>query len=187
MHIQARVTLRQAAGTATAAAAEQTDAVSATYGAGSLAGVLQILEREGFDLESAGGRQIELGGEFAFSVRARAQDRDHDAATRAAVGLLKSEGYEAHWVKVHTRVLDDEQGALLRYVEQIAGRGLLIEEIAIGAASAPGRVPVQVYTASIAAGEPPAGGAPASGAPAGEGPAAEDPSGSAAGQDSGPG
>jgi hypothetical protein len=121
--------------------------VSATYGIGVLSDILRILEEQGFNLRSASGRQIELGGEFAFWVDARkGKDRNHDIATRRAAKALAGEGYDTHTVEVHRALLDDVPGALRSFVDGISADGLLIEEISVGTPTAKGRVPVQAYT-----------------------------------------
>jgi len=121
---------------------ENSTAVSATYRPGALAEILTVLSNQGFNLRTAGGRRIELGGEFGFAVDPRDTDADHEEATQAAVDALRSEGFE-----VQTRVLDDEPGALRAFVEDISNQGLLIEEIAVGTPGHAGRIPVQIYTA----------------------------------------
>ena len=126
---------------------ENSTAVSATYRPGALAEILTVLSNQGFNLRTAGGRRIELGGEFGFAVDPRDTDADHEEATQAAVDALRSEGFEAHVVEVQTRVLDDEPGALRAFVEDISNQGLLIEEIAVGTPGHAGRIPVQIYTA----------------------------------------
>ena len=121
--------------------------ISATYGLGVLSDMLRILEEQGFNLRSASGRQIELGGEFAFWVDARkGKDRNHDIATRRAAKALAGAGYDTHTVEVHRALLDDVPGALRSFVDGITADGLLIEELSVGTPTAKGRVPVQAYT-----------------------------------------
>ena len=144
MHIQVR------ASTKTSTFADDDEeggsAVSATYGLGVLSDMLRILEAEGFNLRSASGRQIELGGEFAFWVDPRpGQDKDHDDATRKAAEALGAV-YDTHTVEVHRRLLDDRPGALKAFVDEVTAAGLLIEEISVGTPASDGRIPVQAYT-----------------------------------------
>ena len=120
-------------------------AISAKYPAGRLLGMLEVLADAGFNLRTAGGRQIELGGVFAFSVDPRQNDADHDAAAQAAAETLNGAGFDAHVVEVQVRFLDDTAGALRDFVSSVSGQGLLIEEIAVGTPS-DGRIPVQIYT-----------------------------------------
>jgi hypothetical protein len=136
-------------------------AVTAYYGPGQLLTVLKILEDAHFNLRTAGGRRIETGGEFAFWVDepvvsdGRQIDDDH-GQTHAAIKVLCAAGYEAWPVEVHSRNLDDEPGALRRFVEEIVAKKLLIEEISVGTPRKGDgdvmKVPVQVYT--VAAGTP---------------------------------
>jgi hypothetical protein len=143
MHVQARV--------ATTGSGFPDDevgndsAVSATYPDGRLLGILEVLANQGFNLRSAGGRQIELGGEFAFAVDPRDGDADHEAATKAAVDALVTEGFDAHVVEVQVRYLTDAPGALRDFVRSVSSQGLLIEEIAVGTPGSAG-IPVQIYT-----------------------------------------
>ena len=124
---------------------DNNNAISATYPAGSLLGMLDLLATAGFNLRSAGGRQIELGGEFAFAVDPREGDADHEAAAQAAAEALNGAGFDAHVVEVQLRYLDDVAGALRDFVSSVSGQGLLIEEIAVGTPSE-GRIPVQIFT-----------------------------------------
>ena len=121
--------------------------ISATYDPGALSDMLRILAEHGFNLRSASGRQIELGGEFAFWVDARkGKDRNHDIATRRAAEALAGEGYDTQTVEVRRTLLDDVPGALKRFVDGLTAEGLLIEEISVGTPTPKGRIPVQAYT-----------------------------------------
>jgi hypothetical protein len=144
MHVQAKVTT-----TGSAFADEDGDenntAVSATHSPGALLGILNILQREGFNLRTATGQRIELGGEFGFTVDPRNGDEDFETATAAAVDILKGEGFDAHVVEVQVRYLTDKPGALRDFVSSVSGQGLLIEDIAVGTASQAG-IPVQIFT-----------------------------------------
>jgi hypothetical protein len=143
MHVQAKVSTT---GSAFADGEDDNnEAVSATYRPGALLSILEILEREGFNLRTATGRRIELGGEFGFTVDPRDGDADHEAATAAAVDILKAEGFDAHVVEVQVRFLADVAGALRDFVSSVSGQGLLIEEIAVGTPGDAG-IPVQIYT-----------------------------------------
>ena len=150
MHVQARASTT---GSGFADEDEENNtAVSATYSTGALLGMLELLENEGFNLRTAGGRKIELGGEFAFAVDKRSGDADHEAATAAAVDSLKSAGFDAHLVEVQVRFLTDVAGALREFVRDVSSQGLLIEEIAVGT---PGDAGIEAAgTGELAAGDP---------------------------------
>ena len=143
MHVQAR------ASTTGSAFPDDDDnndtAVSATYAAGRVHAILELLAEQGFNLRSAGGGRIELGGEFAFAVDARDGDDNHEVATHAAVTALNDAGIDAHVVEVQVRYLTDEPGALRDFVRDVSSQGLLIEEIAVGTPE-DGQIPVQIYT-----------------------------------------
>lgn len=158
MHVQARASTKTSA---FADGDEEGAAVSATYRPGALGEILEVLENAGFNLRTAGGRRIELGGEFGFAVDPRDGDTDHEAATHAAVEALQGQGFDAHVVGVQTRLLDDTPGALRAFVADISAQGLLIEEVAVGTPDRDGRIPVQVYTA-LAGGQAQGGWSPGS-------------------------
>ena len=120
-------------------------ATSAEYPAGSLSDVLRVLARNGFNLRGASGQHIELGGDFSFWVDKREGDKDHEASTMAARDVLVGEGYEALAYEVSARYLPDEEGALLAFIERLAGEGLLVHEISVGTPDSDG-IPVQVFT-----------------------------------------
>jgi hypothetical protein len=149
MHVQAKVVT-----TGSAFADEDGDenntAVSATYRPGAVLGILNILQREGFNLRTATGQRIELGGAFGFTVDPRDSNEDYETATTAAVDILKSEGFDAHVVEVQVRFLTDVAGALRDFVSSVSDQGLLIEDIAVGTPSDAG-IPVQIYTVSAGA------------------------------------
>jgi hypothetical protein len=144
MHVQAKV------GTTGSAFAdedgdENNKATSATYRPGAVLGILDILQREGFNLRTATGQRIELGGEFGFTVDPRNDGEDYETATTAAVDILRGEGFDAHVVEVQVRFLSDVAGALRDFVSSVSGQGLLIEDIAVGTPSEAG-IPVQIFT-----------------------------------------
>ena len=124
---------------------ENTTATSATYRPGAVLGILDILQREGFNLRTATGQRIELGGEFGFTVDPRNSGEDFETATSAAVDILKGEGIDAHLVEVQVRYLADVGGALRDFVRSVSDQGLLIEDIAVGTPSDAG-IPVQIFT-----------------------------------------
>lgn len=143
MHLQARASTK---GSAFADDDEGGLSVSAKYPRGRLSEILRVLAENDFNLRTAGGRMIELGGEFAFAVADR-DTGDHDErATEEAVAVLVDAGFDAHVVAVEHRVLDNVPGALLAFVDEVRDAGLLIEEIEVGTPDDDGRIPVQMYT-----------------------------------------
>jgi hypothetical protein len=142
MHIQARVSPKRPG----PGDDDTGDETSTTYRVGGLEEILRVLEDGDFNIRSATGNKIELGGEFGFAV-GRDGDEDHEQRTHAAVKALRRQGFEAHVVDVQTRLLDDTPGALRAFVADVSGDGLLIEEVAVGTPARDGRIPVQIYTA----------------------------------------
>lgn len=147
MHVQARVSTKGSGFPDDDV--EDGEAVSATYRPGVVSEILGILADGGFNLRTAGGRRIELGGEFAFAVRARDGDANHEDATHAAVDLLKESGFDAWVVEVQTQLLGDDRGTLRSFVDDIRDSGLLIDEIAVGTPAEDGLIPVQIHTVRI--------------------------------------
>ncbi len=123
-------------------------AISATYEAGGLVDLLGILEADGFNLRTASGSNVELGGEFNFWVDGRSDDEDDHAATRAAAELLKTKGYDADVWEVHATHLTDTPGALRAFVRQVTEGRLLVKEISVSTPDAEG-IPVQIFTAKV--------------------------------------
>jgi hypothetical protein len=144
MHVQAKAVTTGSA-FADEDGDENTTAVSATYRPGAVLGILDILQREGFNLRTATGQRIELGGEFGFTVDPRNGNEDYETATAAAVDILRGEGIDAHVVEVQVRFLADVSGALRDFVKSVSDQGLLIEDIAVGTPSEAG-IPVQIFT-----------------------------------------
>lgn len=123
-------------------------AVSATYEPGALVAMLGILADDGFNLRSASGSNVELGGEFAFWVDGRSDDEDEHAAAYAAAELLNAHDYEADVFEVHSGHLNDEKGTLKDFVEQVTEGKLLVKEISVGTPDKEG-IPVQIFTAKV--------------------------------------
>jgi hypothetical protein len=123
-------------------------AISATYEAGALVGILDVLEADGFNLRTASGNDVELGGEFTFWVDGRSKGEDEDAANHAAAELLKSKGYDAGVFEVHSAYLVDKPGALRAFVSEVTESGLLVQDISVGTPDADG-IPVQIFTAKV--------------------------------------
>jgi hypothetical protein len=108
----------------------------------SLVDFLEVLAREGINIEAAGGSNLEQGGEFAFAVA-------HDQEC-AAMTALATAGYRPTLVAVETCMMQNAPGALLACVARVtelnAASGRVIKDIAIGAPDANGLIPVQVYS-----------------------------------------
>ena len=103
---------------------------------------LKVLAAKGINIEAAGGSDIELGGEFAFSVA--------DGGEKDALWELASMGYKVRLVSVHAYPVDPtREGELLRCVQdakaQPDNEGKSIRDIAIGVEKATGQAFVQIY------------------------------------------
>ncbi len=103
---------------------------------------LKVLAEKGINIEAAGGSNIELGGEFAFSVA--------HGAEKDAMWELASRGYAVRLVEVHEcPVTPGQPGELLRCVNEAKGlaenEGKSIRDISIGVEEATGQAFVQIY------------------------------------------
>ena len=107
---------------------------------GALAELLELLDRNGYDLAMAAGDAIELGGEFTFAIK---QHGD----TGACAQLLRDNGYRSvRVIRVQLLEVPDEKGALMRAIRGLTDKGLKIDEIYVGVKGDDGIVPVQVTT-----------------------------------------
>jgi hypothetical protein len=107
-----------------------------------LQALLEVLAENRINIQAAGGRNIETGGEFAFGLV--------DGEYERAMEVLTKAGYDPHLVDIDYCALNDEPGQLLRCVSEIRERNLLagqvILEIAVGVPDAEGCIQVQVYS-----------------------------------------
>lgn len=107
---------------------------------GALVELLELLDDNGFDLELAGGEDIELGGEFAFALKEH--DRTGDCAT-----LLRDSGYRGvRIIRVQSLEVEDRKGGLLDALRKLSEAGLRIDDLHVGVKRDDGIVPVQVTT-----------------------------------------
>jgi hypothetical protein len=108
----------------------------------SLLDFLGVIERQGINILTAGGSDLEQGGEFAFTV-AHEQIAD-------AMRALAEEGYRPSLVKVDSYWMTNEPGQLRAQVAKVteinAASGRAIVDIAIGPPRSDGQIPVQFYS-----------------------------------------
>jgi hypothetical protein len=148
MHLQVKAKVKSGSGMSIEGDDGEDVAVSATYRAGALAEMLTILRDAGFNLRTASGNQVELGGEFWFWVDERPSDADHEIAAIAARDLLRGHEYEADTFEVHAKHLSDSKGTLLDFVNEVTKGKLLVENICVGTPDDEG-IPVQIFTAQV--------------------------------------
>ena len=115
---------------------------------GSLIEILEILDAERVNMRTAGGRDLDRGGQFVFAVHHGEHDdgTPDDGPDQEAKKLLDGKGYRAEVVGVEHCLVDDRPGSLLaciRNTEAVAGP---IFEIFVGTSESDGRVPVQITT-----------------------------------------
>lgn len=112
---------------------------------GSLVDILSILK--GVNLRSAGGSNLDEGGEFVFSVH---HDEGDDSADERAADLLRRKRYEPTVYKVEYCLVDDREGALLECLQSKETElGEPIVEVHVLTSEPDGRVPVQIVTRSM--------------------------------------
>lgn len=104
---------------------------------------LTLLASAGINLESAGGSDIERGGEFAFAVAHGQEDE--------AIAVLEQAGYHPRLVEVESCTVTNDPGQLLECVAKVsalnAQSGRVIKDIAVGAPEDQGLpLRVQIYS-----------------------------------------
>jgi hypothetical protein len=160
MHLQIKsVVTTSGGGSGGAMLTQDPESWVTTVQAGRLARLLEILAQDRrddpadghgpFSLVSATGHAIETTGEFGFSVWAPDDDETvGDEEHAAALRRIKGEFPESRIVHRLHRDLPDKAGSLYRLIAELAGDGLIIDEVAIGVAyERDGEmfVPVQVH------------------------------------------
>jgi hypothetical protein len=101
-----------------------------------VAALLERIANAGFNLRIAGGSSIEGPGELVIAVEDDEMDRLHDE--------LRTD-YRVRRVDVRFRDVEDRPGELARFLRDLAGEGVFVNEIFVGTAGG-GKVPVQVST-----------------------------------------
>jgi hypothetical protein len=112
---------------------------------GGVADILRILLDAGVNLQTAGGRDLDRGGDFVVAVH---HEGEHDdGRSEEAVKLLQEHGYrDARAVSVHTCSVADEPGGLLRCIEDVERERGPVYEIFVGTPDEDGGIPVQITT-----------------------------------------
>jgi hypothetical protein len=108
-------------------------------------GLVYILERlleADVNLRTAGGRDLDTGGTFAFSVHHRAGD---DEPNERAAKVLRKAGYDAQVITVRDCVVSDEPGSLLRCIQDAEAESP-VYEIFVGTPDEEGHIPIQIVT-----------------------------------------
>jgi hypothetical protein len=113
---------------------------------GGLVDILTILSDAGVNMRSAGGRDLDTGGEFVFTVH---HDDDDLGPGEEAVKLLRDAGYKsARSVRAHYCSVADEPGGLLGCIQDVEATDGPVYEIFVGTPDADGGIPVQLTTRS---------------------------------------
>jgi hypothetical protein len=117
---------------------------------GGVTEILRILRDANFNLQTAGGRDLDRKGEFVFAVHH--DDDNPDEPGENAAQLLRENGFtDARTVYVRSCDVRDEPGGLHGCIERIESEeGEPIYEIFIGT-SEDGTVPIQLTTRSMVA------------------------------------
>jgi hypothetical protein len=109
---------------------------------GGLVDILETLLGAGVNLRTAGGRDLDEGGPFVFSVHHAEGDDEPD---HQAAALLREHGYDAGVFKARECVVSDEPGSLLRCIRK-AQEESPIYEIFVGTPDEEGHIAVQIVT-----------------------------------------
>jgi hypothetical protein len=110
---------------------------------GGLVDILRTLLDAGVNLRTAGGRDLDKGGDFVFAVHHRDGDDDPDYE---AAKLLREKGYTAEVYRVRDCIVSDEPGSLLRCLEETERERGPIYEIFVGTHDDDGHIPIQIVT-----------------------------------------
>ena len=112
---------------------------------GGVADILRILVEAGVNLQSAGGRDLDTGGDFVFAVH---HEGEHDdGRSEEVVNLLHEHGYgDARTADVHNCSVADEPGGLLGCIERVEREHGPVYEIFVGTPDEDGGIPVQITT-----------------------------------------
>ena len=111
---------------------------------GGLVHILTTLLGAGVNLRTAGGRDLDKGGDFVFSVH---HEKGDDTADYAARDILHSVGYnEAEVYSVRECIVSDEPGSLLRCIEETERERGPVYEIFVGTHDDDGNIPIQIVT-----------------------------------------
>jgi hypothetical protein len=118
---------------------------------GSLEDILTILRDAdvGLDLnlQAAGGRDLDDGGDFVFAVHHG--EKDDDRYAQAAVELLENNGYAPRIVPVHTCVVSDERGNLLECIQDAQRAQGDVYEIFVGTKGDYDGIPIQITSREV--------------------------------------
>jgi hypothetical protein len=130
----------------------KTDAPGAAWAdSGSVVDILRILSDAGVNLQAAGGRDLDRGGEFVFAVY---HDGEDEGPAEEAAKLLRENGYgTARVVSARSCFVEDEPGGLLGCVEEMERTDGPVYEIFVGTPEEGRGVPVQITTRKDVEGE----------------------------------
>jgi ACT domain-containing protein len=126
------------------------DAPGAMSRPGSVLDILQILSEADVNLQTAGGRDLDRGGDFVFAVH---HDEGDDQPDREAAAILEKHGYRPRVVNVDVCNVADEPGGLLGCLQRIQERDGDIYELFVGTPDQRGNIPVQVTTRRAVTGD----------------------------------
>lgn len=111
---------------------------------GGLVHILTTLLDAGVNLRTAGGRDLDKGGDFVFSVH---HEKDDDQPDEAAAKLLRDVGYaDADVYRVRECIVSDEPGSLLRCIQETERERGPVYEIFVGTHDDEGDIPIQIVT-----------------------------------------
>lgn len=111
---------------------------------GSIVDILSLLRDADFNLQMAGGHDLESGGELVFSVY-HSEDKDRDVPNQKARDLLQENGYRARLVRAHECNVANEPGGLLGCLRRIEAEDGAVAEIYVGVGDER-NVPIQIVT-----------------------------------------
>ena len=111
---------------------------------GSLVDILEKLLEADVNLRTAGGRDLDKGGHFVFSVH---HEEGDDRPDEEAAALLRKWGYtDAAVYRVRDCIVSDEPGSLLRCIQETERDRGPVYEIFVGTHDDNGDIPIQIVT-----------------------------------------
>lgn len=120
-----------------------------------LAAFLQVLANAGINIQSAGGSDLELGGEFAFGLE---HDDGDDGPYDTAILALAKAGYSVRLVdsgdddRLQVYSVPNQPGKLFECVQDATdknGTVRAIKDIAIGTPDIDNQIRVQIYSEDV--------------------------------------
>ena len=151
MHLQVKASVPKRGHDASMATTAKMVAVSATIRGRGPRRDAQVPQADGFNLRTAGGSHVELGGDFNFWVDGRSDDEMTTPRRARPPRAPRKEGYAAQVYEVHAEHLAETRGTLREFVRRVDRTGSWSRRSSVGTPDAEG-IPVQIFAVQRATG-----------------------------------